>query len=229
MFREMRACCGILVVTLLLCGVAYPLVCLGFGQMFFYDQAQGSLVGEKGKLFGSSLIGQGFSRAAFFHGRPSFAGDGGYDSLRSGASHFALFGGSFRKVVGERVEALRSTGIRPPYPPDLVTTSASGLDPDLSPASAFVQAERVASARGVKPQRIHDLIESMITPRAFGFLGEPRVNALALNRALDGLIREDIPPVPSSSGAEPASESGLVIPLPAAQSEDDSLPASGVP
>lgn len=236
MFREMRACCGFLAISLLLCGIAYPLACLGVGQALFYDKAQGSLVGEKGRFLGSSLIGQRFAQAGNFRGRPSVAGDSGYDAMRSGASNLGPSSVRLRKIVGERIAAWRASGLQSPMPSDLATASASGLDPDISPASAYFQAGKIASERGINVQRIHALIERLVIPRELGFLGEPRVNVLALNRALGGLAPDDVSSLSVFPHGETLSpESGLVIPLPGASSgavpssETDSPPVSGAP
>ncbi|MER2520564.1 MAG: potassium-transporting ATPase subunit KdpC [Bdellovibrionales bacterium] len=201
MLRELRACYGLLFLLLLLCGLAYPFACLGLGQVFFYANAQGSLLGDKGKLLGSGLIGQNFERADYFHGRPSSAGNSGYDAAQSGASNLGPTNGKLRGTVAKRIATWRETGIQSPIPPDLVTGSSSGLDPEISPASAYFQAETIAAARNIKIRRINDLIESLTTPRDLGFLGEPRINVLALNRALNDLAAD----IAAPDAAEPVS------------------------
>lgn len=204
MFREMRACLGLLFIMLLLCGAAYPFASLGIGQALFYANAQGNLVGDKGKLIGSSLIGQNFAQQEYFHGRPSSAGNDGYDAMHSGASNLPPTSPLLRLKVSERIAAWRAAGIQSPIPSDLVTGSASGLDPHISPASAYFQAEIIASKRDLKIQKINELIASLTEPRGLGVLGEPRINVLALNRALDAIA----PTAPLQTQADP----GLVIP-----------------
>ena len=170
-------------------GVAYPLVVTGLSQLLFPHQANGSLTPVSGKVIGSELIGQRFTRPQYFHGRPSAAGNDGYDAdaPAGGASNY---GPTNQKLVDRVKTDLKSfraenptfTG---PVPADLLTTSASGLDPDISPASAEAQAGRVAAARGVTLEAVRQLIAAHTQGRQFGVLGEPRVNVLELNLALD--------------------------------------------
>ena len=169
--------------------MAYPLVVTGLSQLLFPHQANGSLTPAGGKVIGSELIGQRFTRPQYFHGRPSAAGNDGYDPIApaGGASNY---GPTNQKLV-DRVQADLKTfraenpTFTGPVPADLLTTSASGLDPDISPASAEAQAGRVAAARGMTGEALRQLIEAHTQGRQFGILGEPRVNVLELNMALD--------------------------------------------
>jgi len=169
----------------LLLGLAYPLALTGLGQALFPSQANGSLVREGDRIIGSSLIGQAFSSDRYFHGRPSAAGANGYDAAASGGSNL----GPSSKALAERVrhdaQALRGDAPGRPIPPDLVTTSASGIDPHISPEAALFQVDRVAKARGLPIARVRTLVRAQIQYPLLGFIGTPRVNVLALNRALD--------------------------------------------
>jgi potassium-transporting ATPase KdpC subunit len=175
-----------LFMTVLL-GVVYPLAITGICQFTFPHQANGSLVTAGGKIVGAELIGQNFVKPEYFHPRPSAAGADGYDAASSGASNF---GPTNRKLI-ERVQAAiekfrrENPDYHGPIPADLVTASASGLDPDISPASALAQAARVARARGLATSRVNQLVAHFTEGPDFGLLGEPRVNVLELNLALD--------------------------------------------
>lgn len=175
-----------LVMTLLfalLLGIAYPLALTGIGQVIFPVQANGSLIKENGVVVGSSLIGQGFADPRYFSSRPSAAGDG-YDGLASSGSNL----GPTAQALVDRTKAdiaKFQTSPGRPVPSDLVTASASGLDPDISPEAAFYQVTRVARARGLSETGVRQLVEKTIERPLLGFPGEPRVNVLDLNRRLD--------------------------------------------
>jgi K+-transporting ATPase ATPase C chain len=175
------------VVTLVLTGFLYPLAMTGAAQVLFPSRANGSLVhDEKGAVVGSELIGQVFAMPGYLQGRPSAAGNG-YDPTASSGSNLGPTSQKLHdRVVGDIARLHKENPAAPmPVPADLVTTSASGLDPDLSPAAALWQAARIADARGVAPDRIRAVIESRVQGRDLLVLGEPRVNVLAVNLALD--------------------------------------------
>jgi len=187
MWRHTLVAIRLTLLTTVLLGLIYPLVITGLAQLLFPRQANGSLIIADNRVIGSELIGQDFTRPGYFHPRPSAAGSG-YDPTASGGSNF----GPTSRKLAERVAASVSElirenpGLRPgKIPVDMVTTSASGLDPDVSPADAYAQVARVAKGRRMSEDRVRMLVESNVTGRQFGFLGEPRVNVLRLNRALD--------------------------------------------
>jgi len=192
MFQELRASFSLLALFVLITGIGYPFLVTGIGKSFFPYQAKGSLIEKNGQIIGSELIGQNFSDDKYFHPRPSAAGDG-YDAGNSSGSNLAPTSTDLLKTITERVAELRKNGDMRPIPVDLVTASASGLDPDISIAAATFQAERVASARGISVQQVHDLITLNMTPRLFGVLGENHVNVLKINRALDALSAAAVP------------------------------------
>lgn len=165
-----------------LLGLAYPAALTGIGQLAFPAQANGSLIEQDGKVVGSTLIGQGFASDGHFRGRLSGAGADGYDPTASAGSNL----GPTSQALADRIRSDLDTPPGPPVPADLVTTSASGLDPHISPEAAFYQVERVAAARGLPVAKVRDLVDDNIE-QPFLFLGEPRVNVLALNRALDSM------------------------------------------
>lgn len=181
------------VLFMLVCGLVYPLVTTWIAQVLFPDQANGSLIERDGRVIGSTLIGQQFTSPRYFHPRPSATPSHPYNASYSGGSNL---GPTNKKLISEvrgRVEAYRrENGLPPgtPVPVDAVTTSGSGLDPDISVANANLQAARVAEARGLPVRRVRELIKEHTTGRQFGFLGEPRVNVLKLNLALDRLSKQ---------------------------------------
>ncbi|MBN9663835.1 MAG: potassium-transporting ATPase subunit KdpC [Acidobacteria bacterium] len=170
-----------------LTGLAYPGIVTPLCQVLFPKQANGSLVSLHGKVVGSSLIGQNFSKPGYFHPRPSAAGSDGYDASASSGSNL---GPTSQKLV-DRVKASadqfrkENPGHTEPIPADILTASGSGLDPHISPAAALAQAARVAAARGVDVEQVKAVIDQTTEGRALGLLGEPRVNVLALNMAMD--------------------------------------------
>ncbi|GIW12144.1 MAG: K(+)-transporting ATPase subunit C [Chloroflexi bacterium] len=180
------------VVLTLLTGLLYPLTLTGLAQLLFPFQANGSLLrNESGQVVGSVLIGQAFQRPEYFHPRPSAAG-AGYDAMASGASHLGPTSRALVAGVQERVVAYRQENGLPPealVPTDAVTASGSGLDPHISLANALLQVPRVARARGLPESEVRALVEQMAEGRTLGIFGEPRVNVLLLNRALEARPR----------------------------------------
>ena len=187
MWRQLLPAFRITLVFTVLTGLLYPAVVTGLCQALFRGQANGSLVTADGRTVGSSLIGQSFSKAEYLHPRPSAAGEGGYDGMASGGSNYGPTSGKLIDRVRASAAKFREENPEAggPLPADLVTASGSGLDPDLSPASAALQAARIARARGVDADAVRGLISAHVEPRTLGFLGEPRVNVLAVNLALD--------------------------------------------
>lgn len=200
--RTLRICLQTILVTLLITGIAYPLAMTGMAGVLFHDQAAGSLVRDAhGQVVGSSLIGQAFTSPGYFHGRPSAAGRG-YDATSSGGSNLGPTSAKLRDRAKADVARLqRENPSAPlPIPGELVTASASGLDPHLSPAAAHWQTKRVARARNIAEERVQRLVDDLTEGRQLGFLGEPRVNVLALNLALD-LQFGALAQVPAAAGA----------------------------
>jgi potassium-transporting ATPase KdpC subunit len=174
------------VVTVIVLGVIYPVVVWGLATLLFRHQANGSLIERNGTIVGSELVGQNFSKPAYFQGRPSAAGKG-YDPTSTGGTNFGPTSKKLIDSTKSTIGALKKANPDAigPIPMDLVTSSASGIDPDISPEGAYYQAPRVAKARGIALGAVRALIAAHVTDRQFGLLGEPRVNVLALNRALD--------------------------------------------
>jgi potassium-transporting ATPase KdpC subunit len=172
------------IVTTLLLGVVYPLVVTGLAQLAFPDKANGQLIQRDGKIVGSRIIGQAFSSPGYFRGRPSAAGTG-YDAANSSGTNLGPTNKKLVDAVKASVDAARKENDSAPVPIDLVTSSASGLDPHLSPASAEFQVPRIARARGVSAADVQRLVDAHTEGRQLGFLGEPVVNVLELNLALD--------------------------------------------
>ncbi len=175
-------------VTLVLTGLIYPLVATGLSQAIFPWRANGSMIADdQGKIVGSELIGQGFSSPAYFQPRPSAAGEKGYDATASAGSNFGSTNAKLRdRTTQDAARLAKENPEAPgPIPVELVTTSASGFDPHVSPEAALWQVPRVAAARRVAPERIRTLVEAQVEGRDLGILGEPRVNVLRLNLAMD--------------------------------------------
>lgn len=172
------------VVTTVLLGIVYPLVVTGVAQVLFHDKANGQLIEKDGKVIGSRIIGQAFSSAGYFHSRPSAAGTG-YDATSSGGTNLGPTNRKLIDAVKGAAEAAQKENPGTPVPVDLVTSSASGLDPHISPAAADFQVPRVARERGIPEGEVRRALETHTTGRQWGFLGEPVVNVLELNLALD--------------------------------------------
>ncbi len=170
--------------TTVLLGVVYPMVVTGVAQTLFRDKANGQLIYRDGRLIGSRLIGQRFDAPGYFHGRPSAAG-AGYDAAASGGSNLGPTSRALSERVSSDVERLQRENPDQPIPVDLVTTSASGLDPHISPDAALFQVPRVARERDIPAEALDRLVTELTEPRHFGLLGEPVVNVLLLNLEVD--------------------------------------------
>jgi K+-transporting ATPase ATPase C chain len=182
-----RPALTLLFVFTVILGLAYPAVITGISRVVFPSQASGSLVHDGDRVVGSSLIGQPFDDARYFWGRPSATGPVPYNAAASAGSNQGPMNPALRDAVKARIEALRTAdpGNHAPVPVDLVTASGSGLDPHISPAAAYYQVARVARARGMSAEHVRSLVDKSIEGRTLGFIGEPRVNVLLLNLALD--------------------------------------------
>ena len=187
MKNEIQIAARMTLATLVLTGLLYPLAVTGLAHLLFPRQAAGSFVESEGRTVGSAWIGQSFTNPAYFQGRPSAAGANGYDAAASSGSNLGPSSGKLRDRVAAGVAKLLAENPQAPgpVPLELVTTSASGLDPHLSPEAARWQAPRVAAARGAAPAEVQAVLDAYVEPRTWGFLGEPRVNVLRVNLALD--------------------------------------------
>jgi K+-transporting ATPase ATPase C chain len=201
MLREIRPAILILVLLTLITGLAYPLAMTGIAGLIFPKQAEGSLIERDGKVVGSVLIGQEFKDAKYFHGRPSAttAPDPAdstktvpapYNAANSGGSNLGPTSKALNDRMKEEVDRLKAENPSSPVPIDLVTTSGSGLDPDISPEGALFQVPRIAKARNMPEDRVRQLVTESTSGRLAGLLGEPRVNVLALNLALDAASKK---------------------------------------
>jgi len=198
MLREIRPAIVLLIALTLITGLAYPLAITGIAETIFPSQAQGSLIEKDGKVVGSTLIGQNFTEDKYFHGRPSATTapdpqdstktvSAPYNAANSGGANLGPTNKALIERVQGDVDKLKAENPSMPVPIDLVTTSGSGLDPDISPEAALFQVPRVAKARKLPEDRVRQLVQDHIEGRTFGILGEPRVNVLQLNLALDNV------------------------------------------
>ncbi len=189
MFSEIRSALrpavSLLILFTAILGFAYPLLMTGVSQVLMPGPANGSLIERDGKVIGSELIAQGFTGPGYFHPRPSAAGTNGYDASASAGSNLAQGSKDLRDRIEKSVAETRATDQTSQVPPDLVSTSASGLDPDVSPEAAFVQVRRLVAACAMAPAQVEALVRQQVQQPSLGFLGEPRVNVLKLNLALD--------------------------------------------
>jgi K+-transporting ATPase ATPase C chain len=201
MLKEIRPAIVMMIAMTIITGLIYPLGMTGIAQLVFPYQANGSLIEKGGKVIGSALIGQNFTDAKYFHGRLSATTDtdpndpaktvpAPYNAANSGGSNAGPTSKALINRVKEDAEKLRAENPNTPIPADLVTTSASGLDPDITPAGALFQVPRIAKVRSLTEQQVHQLVEANTDGRFVGVIGEPRVNVLKLNLALDNIDRK---------------------------------------
>jgi len=176
------------IVTTVLLGLIYPLAMTAVSQLLFRDKANGQLIVRDGNVIGSRIIGQPFTGPGYFHSRPSAAGSG-YDAANSGGTNLGPTNQKLIERVKQNSASLQPENPNAPVPIDLVTTSASGLDPDVTPAAAYFQVPRVARERHLNEKQLESLVQAHVEPRQLGILGESRVNVLELNLALDRLAR----------------------------------------
>ncbi len=189
MLSEIRPAIVSTVLFTVLLGLLYPLAVTGIAHVAFPDQAEGSLIRDRsGQVIGSALIAQGFAKDDYLHPRPSAAGANGYDATASSGSNYGPLSADLAKRVKGDAASLRASTGHQEIPDDAITTSGSGLDPDISPAYALLQADRIAKARGASPVAVRKVISANVQQPALGFLGQPHVNVLLTNRALDAAM-----------------------------------------
>ena len=197
MLSEIRPALVSTILFTLFLGLGYPLVITGISQVAFPYQAGGSLIRDaSGKVIGSALLAQPFAKDEYLHPRPSAAGTNGYDPTSSGGSNYGPLNPDLAKRVKTDAAALRASTGHQEIPDDAITTSGSGLDPDISPAYALLQADRIAKARGATPDAVKKVISAHVEAPFIGFIGQPHVNVLMTNRALDAAL-----PTPSARSA----------------------------